>query len=167
MQYRKLKSEELLKIATLGELIKSGYKSEPIKEELRKNLILKKKSGENIFEGIWGYEDTVIPDIERAILSRHNPTLVPGRLRIIPLAKARGLRGVPEFTRLGRASLRWVANRFAIRAVEPAAGVYPPKAGLPKPALSLFVLHLMPPRTLPGVRSQFMESAPDPNNVPS
>jgi len=67
-----LKSEELLKISTLGELIKSGYKSESIKEELRRNLILKKKSGENIFDGIWGYEDTVIPDVERAILSRHN-----------------------------------------------------------------------------------------------
>jgi magnesium chelatase subunit I len=72
MQYDKLKMEKLLKVATLGELIGIGYKPESIKEELRKNLIARKKAGENIFEGIWGYEDTVIPDVERAILSRHN-----------------------------------------------------------------------------------------------
>ncbi len=72
MGYNTLKSEELLKISTLGDLSKSGYQSEPVKEELRRNLIQKKKAGENIFEGIWGYEDTVIPDVERAILSRHN-----------------------------------------------------------------------------------------------
>lgn len=72
MQYEKLKSDELLKISTLGELKNAGYQSISVKEELRKNLIEKKKAGENIFEGIWGYEDTVIPDVERAILSRHN-----------------------------------------------------------------------------------------------
>ncbi|MEQ9403288.1 MAG: sigma 54-interacting transcriptional regulator [Cyclobacteriaceae bacterium] len=72
MKYEQLKSEDLLKISTLGDLKKSGYQTIPIKEELRRNLIQKKKSGENIFEGIWGYEDTVIPDVERAILSRHN-----------------------------------------------------------------------------------------------
>ncbi len=72
MQYENLKSEDLLKISTLGALLKAGYKSEPIKEELRRNLIKRKRSGEQIFEGIWGYEDTVIPDVERAILSRHN-----------------------------------------------------------------------------------------------
>ena len=72
MEYKNLASEVLLKITTLGELMQSGYQSTPIKEELRKNLIEKKRAGEQIFEGIWGYEDTVIPDIERAILSRHN-----------------------------------------------------------------------------------------------
>lgn len=72
MRYEQLKSEELLKITTLGELKQCGYESVPVKEELRKNLILKKKKGENIFDGVWGYEDTVIPDVERAILSRHN-----------------------------------------------------------------------------------------------
>ena len=72
MGYDTLKSEELLKITTLGELVRSGYQAEPVKEELRRNLIQRKKAGENIFDGIWGYEDTVIPDVERAILSRHN-----------------------------------------------------------------------------------------------
>ncbi len=59
-------------INTIGELKKSGYKSLSIKEEVRKNLIDKIKSKENPFTGILGYEDTVIPDTERALLSRHN-----------------------------------------------------------------------------------------------
>lgn len=60
------------KITTLGELKKSGYKPRSIKEEIRQNLIIKLKNGENSFNGIVGYEDTVIPDVERALLSKHN-----------------------------------------------------------------------------------------------
>lgn len=59
-------------IRTFGELKKSGYQSKSIKEELRQNLIEKIKKGEPAFEGIHGYEHTVIPELERAILSRHN-----------------------------------------------------------------------------------------------
>jgi magnesium chelatase subunit I len=59
-------------ISTLGELKASGYKSRSIKEEMRDNLIRKMQLGEERFPGIIGYEDTVIPDTERAILSRHN-----------------------------------------------------------------------------------------------
>jgi len=59
-------------ITTLGELIESGYTSKSIKDELRDNLIQKLQHNEAIFEGIWGYENTVIPDLERAILSKHN-----------------------------------------------------------------------------------------------
>jgi magnesium chelatase subunit I len=59
-------------ISTLGELKASGYKSRSIKEEMRENLIRKMQLGEERFPGIIGYEDTVIPDTERAILSRHN-----------------------------------------------------------------------------------------------
>ena len=72
MDYKKLSSEEKLRISTLGQLKQTGYQPLSVKEELRANLILKKRAGENIFDGIWGYEDTVIPDVERAILSRHN-----------------------------------------------------------------------------------------------
>ncbi len=64
------------KIKTLGELKKSGYISKSIKDELRDNLIMKIKKKENVFKGIVGYEDTVIPEIERAILSRHNMNLL-------------------------------------------------------------------------------------------
>src|SRR6478752_5720954 len=59
-------------IKTLGALKKSGYVSKSIKDELRENLITKIKSKENAFPGILGYEDSVIPDTERALLSRHN-----------------------------------------------------------------------------------------------
>ena len=60
------------KINTLGALKATGYKSKSIKEEMRDNLINKMQAGEERFPGIVGYEDTVIPDTERAILSRHN-----------------------------------------------------------------------------------------------
>jgi magnesium chelatase subunit I len=59
-------------IKTLGDLKKSGYKPKNVKEELRDNLIRKLKNKEITFPHIVGYEDTVIPDVERALLSRHN-----------------------------------------------------------------------------------------------
>lgn len=58
--------------ATLGELKKSGYKTKSIKDELRENLIRKLRDGESTFPGIIGYEESVVPDTERALLSRHN-----------------------------------------------------------------------------------------------
>ena len=66
----------LTSISTLGELKKSGYKSKTIKNELRENLICSLKKGENPFLGIIGYEETVMPDIQTAILSRHNIILL-------------------------------------------------------------------------------------------
>jgi magnesium chelatase subunit I len=57
---------------SLGELKKSGYQPKSIKEEIRQNLVEKLRKGESSFPGILGYEDSVIPDTERAILSRHN-----------------------------------------------------------------------------------------------
>lgn len=59
-------------ISTLGELKKAKYQSRTIKEELRANLIEVLKEGKTVFEGIHGYENTVIPDLERAILAGHN-----------------------------------------------------------------------------------------------
>ena len=75
-------------ITTLGELKKSGYQSRSIKDELRANLREKIKSGKPVFEGVHGFENTVIPELERAILSRHNINLL-------------GLRGQAK-TRLAR-----------------------------------------------------------------
>jgi magnesium chelatase subunit I len=75
-------------INTLGALKAAGYKSLPIKEELRNNLREKIKSGKPAFEGVHGFENTVIPELERAILSRHNINLL-------------GLRGQAK-TRLAR-----------------------------------------------------------------
>ena len=76
------------KVNTLGELKKAGYTSRSIKDELRDNLVAKIKKKEDTFYGIWGYENTVIPELERAILSRHNINLL-------------GLRGQAK-TRLAR-----------------------------------------------------------------
>ncbi|MDT0621470.1 AAA family ATPase [Croceitalea vernalis] len=76
------------KIKTLGQLKTAGYESKSIKDELRNNLIEKIKINENVFEGVWGYENSVIPELERAILSRHNINLL-------------GLRGQAK-TRLAR-----------------------------------------------------------------
>lgn len=63
-------------IKTLGELKKSGYKSRSVKDELRQNLIAQLQKKEGGFEGIIGFEDTVIPDLQTAILSRHNILLL-------------------------------------------------------------------------------------------
>jgi magnesium chelatase subunit I len=76
MKYSELTSTETLGIHTLGELKKAGYQPRSIKQELRDNLIEKIKNKEEVFPGIWGYEETVIPDIERAILSMHNINLL-------------------------------------------------------------------------------------------
>jgi magnesium chelatase subunit I len=75
-------------INTLGELKASGYESKSIKDELRNNLRERIKSGKPAFEGVHGFENTVIPEMERAILSRHNINLL-------------GLRGQAK-TRLAR-----------------------------------------------------------------
>src|ERR1700759_903633 len=63
-------------IKTLGQLKKTGYKSRSVKEELRANLIAQLQRGEGGFEGIVGFEDSVIPDLQTAILSRHNILLL-------------------------------------------------------------------------------------------
>lgn len=63
-------------IKTLGELKASGYESTSIKDELRKNLIEKMSKKEKVFDRVLGYDDTVIPDIERAILSKHSVNLL-------------------------------------------------------------------------------------------
>lgn len=57
---------------TLGELKKTGYKPLTVKQELRKNLSSLLRNGSSPFPGIYGYENTVIPQVERAILAGHN-----------------------------------------------------------------------------------------------
>jgi len=75
-------------IKTFGDLKKAGYEYKTIKEELRSNLLQKLMKKETTFEGIHGYDYTVIPELERAILSKHNINLL-------------GLRGQAK-TRLAR-----------------------------------------------------------------
>lgn len=57
---------------TLGELKASGYQSVPVKDEMRRNLIRKLKAGEKIFDGILGYDETVVPQVQNAVLSKHD-----------------------------------------------------------------------------------------------
>lgn len=75
-------------IKTFGELKRAGFEYKTIKEELRRNLLQKMMKKETVFEGIHGYDYTVIPELERAILSKHNINLL-------------GLRGQAK-TRLAR-----------------------------------------------------------------
>src|SRR5471030_1563556 len=63
-------------ITTLGQLKQTAYKSRSVKDELRENLVEQLQKGEGGFEGIIGFEDTVIPDLQTAILSRHNILLL-------------------------------------------------------------------------------------------
>jgi magnesium chelatase subunit I len=64
------------RIKYFGDLKRSGYKSLPVKEEMRINLIDILQNKKNPFESIIGYDETVIPDIQTAILSRHNIILL-------------------------------------------------------------------------------------------
>ncbi len=79
---------EYTQLKTLGDLKSAGYISKSIKNELRDNLIFRKKNNQDTFTGVHGYENTVIPQLERAILSKHNINLL-------------GLRGQAK-TRLAR-----------------------------------------------------------------
>ena len=64
---------------TIGELKESGYQPKTIKDELRANLINRIKKGDQLFSGIIGYDETVIPEIENAILSCHDIILLGER----------------------------------------------------------------------------------------
>ncbi|MEA3055220.1 MAG: magnesium chelatase subunit [Actinomycetota bacterium] len=58
--------------ATLGQLRESGWQSVPVKEELRRNAMAKISAGEALFAGVLGYEDTVLPQLENALLAGHD-----------------------------------------------------------------------------------------------
>jgi magnesium chelatase subunit I len=80
------------KAQTLGELKASGYKTRSVKDEMRANLIEKLRRGERLFPGILGYEETVIPQLINAILSKHNLILLGTRGQ----AKSRIIRQLTE-----------------------------------------------------------------------
>ena len=58
--------------STLGALRASGWESQPVKEELRRNAIIKIEAGEALFDGVMGYEHTVMPQLENALLAGHD-----------------------------------------------------------------------------------------------
>src|SRR5437588_2055881 len=79
-------------IHTLGELRRSSRRSRPVKQEIRDNLVRKLQTGEMLFPGIIGYDDSVIPQLVNAILSKHNFILLGLRCQ----AKSRILRGLVD-----------------------------------------------------------------------
>src|SRR5438045_153606 len=79
-------------IQTLGDLRRAGLRSRPVKQEIRDNLVCKLRRGETLFPGIIGYDETVIPQLVNAILSRHNFILLGLRGQ----AKSRILRGLVD-----------------------------------------------------------------------
>ncbi len=84
--------KELTGLKTLGELKAADYKVLPIKDELRRNLICKLQAGETVFTGIIGFDQSVIPQIQNAILGRHDIILLGLRGQ----AKSRILRMLPS-----------------------------------------------------------------------
>ena len=78
---------------TLAELRASGYRSRTVKQELRENLIAAIREGRTLFPGIVGYDKTVVPQLENAILSQHDFILLGLRGQ----AKTRILRALPAF----------------------------------------------------------------------
>ncbi|MCB9198907.1 MAG: sigma 54-interacting transcriptional regulator [Flavobacteriales bacterium] len=79
-------------ITTLGQLKQSGWQSRSVKQELRDNLVQRLRDGKPVFEGIHGYEDTVLPALERAILAGHSINLLGLRGQ----AKTRMARGLVQ-----------------------------------------------------------------------
>jgi magnesium chelatase subunit I len=79
-------------IETLGDLRQSGYRSRPVKQEIRDNLVRKLQAGDTLFPGIIGYDETVVPQLVNAVLSRHNFILLGLRGQ----AKSRILRGLAD-----------------------------------------------------------------------
>jgi magnesium chelatase subunit I len=80
-------------IKTLGELKELGWKSRSVREEMRSNLMRMLRNGEPMFGGILGYEKTVIPQLQNAILARHDIILLGLRGQ----AKTRILRSLVQF----------------------------------------------------------------------
>jgi magnesium chelatase subunit I len=64
--------QESVRPSTLGELKTSGYTTRPVREEMRRNVLARLASGERLLPGIIGYDDTVVPEIENALLAGHH-----------------------------------------------------------------------------------------------
>src|ERR1035441_9228526 len=86
-------NEGLLKIRTLAELKSAGYQTMPVRMEMRKNLLERLRSKEQILPGIVGYEETVVPEIENGVLAGHHMVFLGERGQ----AKSRIIRSLALF----------------------------------------------------------------------
>ena len=78
--------------ATLGQLRESGWESVPVKEEVRRNAVARIRAGEPLFDSVLGYEDTVLPQLENALLAGHDVIFLGERGQ----AKTRMIRSLTE-----------------------------------------------------------------------
>lgn len=85
--------DALSSITTLGDLKAAGYRSRSVKDELRENLLAAIRRGDPLFPGLLGYEDTVLPQVQQALLARHDLLLLGLRGQ----AKTRLVRSLPRF----------------------------------------------------------------------
>jgi magnesium chelatase subunit I len=81
------------KATTIGELRKSGYRVLPVREEIRKNLMARMSEGKPIFPGVVGYDDTVVPQVENAVLAGQDIIFLGERGQ----AKSRLIRSLVDF----------------------------------------------------------------------
>src|SRR5882757_2150278 len=87
-----LMNEKLLNIRTLGELKSAGYETMPVRIEMRKNLLDRLRSKQTMMDGIDGYEETVIPEIENGVIAGHHMIFLGERGQ----AKSRIIRALVE-----------------------------------------------------------------------
>src|SRR5712671_2586359 len=85
-------NEKLLNIRTLGELKSASYETMPVRMEMRKNLLDRLRSKQTMMDGIVGYEETVIPEIENGVLAGHHMIFLGERGQ----AKSRIIRALVE-----------------------------------------------------------------------
>src|SRR5271155_3199146 len=71
--------QSLLKLQTLGDLKRAGYRTKPVRIEMRDNLLGRLRNKEKVLPGIVGYDDTVLPEIENGILAGHHIILLGER----------------------------------------------------------------------------------------
>src|SRR5256714_1531450 len=90
---RSIEEQNVERPLTLGELKANGYRSRPVKDEMRANLICMLRSGQRLFPGIVGYDESVVPQLVNAILAKHNFILLGLRGQ----AKSRIIRQLTHF----------------------------------------------------------------------
>src|ERR671921_568121 len=105
--------------ATLGQLRESGWQSVPVKEELRRNATAKIAAGEPLFPGVLGYEETVLPQLENALLAGHDVIFLGERGQ----AKTRMIRSLVALREGGLPiAAGWETNDAPYARVSPPAG---------------------------------------------
>src|SRR5213592_2410726 len=82
----------MTRAGTLGELRASGWESRPVKEEVRANALARISSGRPVVDGLVGYDDTVLPQLENALLAGHDVIFLGERGQ----AKTRIIRSLVE-----------------------------------------------------------------------